>query len=133
MAEFQFERRSTERESENLVTKTNPEDWFFAHQSVDGFVRVIERRRVARAIGKKNSVGIECQHFFSRCGGWDDGHLEPLLPKQAQNIFLYTIVVCGNSEADRWQVSSFLAVRRFLDRPWRAELVLGVPTVNFLR
>src|SRR5205823_10490472 len=98
-----------------------------------GFVCVIERSGVARAVRQKNSVGIEGQHFFSRCACRDDGHLEALLPKQAQNIFLYPVVVCGNSEADWWQGSSSLSVRRFLDRPWRAEFVLGVPAINCFR
>jgi hypothetical protein len=31
MAKFQFECRSAEREPENLMTETNPEDWFLAH------------------------------------------------------------------------------------------------------
>ena len=31
MSKFQFECRSSERESENLVTETNPEDWLFTH------------------------------------------------------------------------------------------------------
>src|SRR5437870_13307344 len=96
-----------------------------------GFVCVIERARVAWTVRQKNSVGIERQHFFSRCAGRDDGHLEALLPKQAQNIFLYPVVVCDNSEAGRWQGLSSLSVWRFLDRPWRAEFVLGVPAINF--
>src|SRR5437773_6416595 len=31
MAEFQLECRSAKSEPENLMTKTNPEDWFLAH------------------------------------------------------------------------------------------------------
>src|SRR6266481_7533288 len=57
MAKFQFECRSAKSEPENLMTKTNPEDWFLAHQIMHCFMRVIESRRVARAIGKKNSIG----------------------------------------------------------------------------
>src|SRR5438876_4298925 len=98
-----------------------------------GFVCVIERARVAWTVGKKNSIGFEGQHFFSRGASRHDGHLEAFLPKQAQNIFLYPVVVCGNSGTDRWQGSSALAVRRFLDRPWRAEFVLRVPPINFFR
>src|SRR5689334_7076532 len=99
MAKFQFERLSAKSDPENLMTKTNPKYWFPAHQIVLYFVCIIERRGITRAVGKKNSVRIEAQHFFSRCAGRDDGHLEALLPKHAQNIFLYAVVVCGNSEA----------------------------------
>src|SRR5262245_20600920 len=96
-----------------------------------GFVCVIERRGIARAVGKKNSVGAEGQHFFSRRAGRDDGDLEAFLPKQAQNIFLYPVIVCGNSEAGWWEASFSLSIRRFLDRPWRAKFVVGIPAINF--
>src|SRR5215470_3231450 len=131
MAKLQFECRSAKREPENLVTKTNPEDWFLTHQIVHGFVCVIERRGIARTIRKKNSVGLERQHFFSRCASWHDSHFKTFLAKQAQNIFLYAVIVCGNSETGRWQCSFVLSIWRFLDRPWRAKFVFGVPTVNF--
>src|ERR1043166_8802535 len=97
------------------------------------FVCVIERRRIARTIGKKNSIGVKGQHFFSRCASRYDGHLKAFLPKQAQNILLDAVVVCGNPEARRWQGSSSLSIRRFLDRPWRAEFVLWIPAINFFR
>jgi len=86
MTKFQFERRSAKSEPENLMTKTNPEDWFLAHQIVYGFVCIIERRGITWTVRQKNSVRIEGQRFFSRCAGRHDGHLEALLPKQAQNI-----------------------------------------------
>ncbi len=40
VAEFQFECRSAKREAENLMTETNPKDWFLAHQIAHRFVRV---------------------------------------------------------------------------------------------
>src|SRR5258708_3840663 len=67
MAEFQLECRSAKSEPENLMTKTNPEDWFLADQIAYRVVRVRERSGVARAVRQKNSVGIESQHFLSRC------------------------------------------------------------------
>src|SRR6476646_11249694 len=98
-----------------------------------GFVCVIERSGITWAVRQKNSVGIEGQHFLSRCPSGDDGDLEALLPKQAQNIFLNSVVVCGDSEAGWWQGSSSLSVRRFLNRPWRAEFVLRIPAIIFFR
>ena len=64
MAEFQFECRAAEREAENLMAEANPEDRLFAHQIVHGFVRVRKRRWIARAVGEKNSVGLESEHFL---------------------------------------------------------------------
>ena len=101
MAKFQFECRAAKSEPKNLMTKTNPEDWFLAHQIVHGFVCVSERRWVAWTVRKKNPVGIEGQHFFSRCASRHDGYLKAFLPEQAQNIFFYTVVICGNSGLDR--------------------------------
>src|SRR5215211_5117707 len=66
MTKFEFECRSAKSELEHLVPKTDAKDWFFAHQIMDGFVRVIERRRIPWAVGKKNSVRIKRQHFLSR-------------------------------------------------------------------
>jgi len=64
MAEFQFERRPAEREAENLMAETDPEDWFFAHQIVHGFVCVWKRRGITWAVREKNSVGLESEHFL---------------------------------------------------------------------
>ena len=64
MAEFQFECRTAEREAENLMTKTNPEDRLFAHQIVHGFVCVWKRRGITWAVREKNSVGFKREHFF---------------------------------------------------------------------
>ena len=64
MTKFQFECRAAEREAENLMAETDSEDRLFAHQIVHGFVRVWKRRWIARAVGEKNSVGIEIEHFL---------------------------------------------------------------------
>src|SRR5262249_2423999 len=100
---------------------------------MNGFVCVIERCGITGTVGKKNPVGIESQHFVSRCASRHHGHVEPFLPEQAQNIFLYAVVVCGNSGADCWQGLSVSSVRGFLDRPWGAEFILRVPTIDFCR
>src|SRR5437588_12972285 len=43
MAEFQFERPSANREPENLMAETNPEDRFLAEQSAQRLVRIRNR------------------------------------------------------------------------------------------
>ena len=79
MAELQLKRRSAEREAENLMAKTDPEDRPFAHQIVHGFVRVRKRRWVARAVGEKNSIGIESEHFLGCRGRRHNSDLEAFL------------------------------------------------------
>src|SRR5262245_48301265 len=67
MAEFQFEGRSAERETKNLMTETDSEDRLLAHQIAYSFMRVRQRRGISGPIGEKNSVGIQCQRFVGSC------------------------------------------------------------------
>src|ERR1043166_334838 len=48
--EFQFESRSTERETEDLMAEANAENWCLSHQIFNDFVRVWESRRIARTV-----------------------------------------------------------------------------------
>src|SRR5919201_6474256 len=127
MAKFQFECRSAECESENLMTETNAEDRLLAHQIMDSFMRVGKRCRIAWAVGEKNSIRIKTKYFVCRRYGRDNGHLETFLAQQTQNIFLDAIIVRGNSKSGRWQRSSVFSVTWLRDRPRRAEFVLRVP------
>src|SRR5215831_18442754 len=132
MAELQLERRSAEREAQNLMTKTDPEDRFFAHQIAHGFVRVGKRLRIARAIGEENSGGIESERFICRRRRRNNRHLETFLAQQAQDVFLDAIVICDNPKSDWWQRPSVLPAVEMRDRPWGTELVLRIPAVNLL-
>ena len=58
MPEFQFESAAAKREAEHLMPETNAEDRFLPHQTANGFMRVGQGGRIARAVGKKNSVRI---------------------------------------------------------------------------
>jgi len=50
VAELELVCPAAERQSENLVAETYPEDWDFAEQLADGFDCVFHGRRVARAV-----------------------------------------------------------------------------------
>src|SRR5437762_14334683 len=113
------------------MTKTNPEDRLFAHQIAQGFVCVWKRRRIAWAVGEKNPVGIKREHFACRRCRRHNRYFETFLAQQTQNIFLNSIVVRGDAKSSRVQGPSVFAVLCPRDRPWRAELVLWVPPVNF--
>src|ERR1700752_4964809 len=100
MAELQLKRRSAEREAENLMTQANSEDGPLAHQIMHGFVSIGERCRIARTIGEKNPIWIKSEHFVCGCCRRHNGHLKTLLAQQAQNVFLDSIVIRGNSKSD---------------------------------
>src|SRR5215469_1046766 len=103
------------------MAATDPENRFFAHQIVHGLVRVGKRRRIARTVGEKNSVWIQCQRFVGTCRCGNNSYSKAFLAQKPENVFLDTIVIRSNSKSDRRK-------RRFaafilLNRPWRAELV----------
>src|ERR1051326_3319583 len=132
MAEFQFERRSAEREAQNLMAETDPEDRSLAHQILHGFVGIRERRRVARAIGEKNPVWIKSHYFVRGCCCWNNSHLETFLAQKPQNVFLNSIVIRGDPKANS-RKRRFAAFTLWMsDRPRRAVFVIRIPAVNFL-
>src|SRR5919106_824009 len=79
MAELQFERRSPESEAENLMAETNPENRLLTHQIVHRLMRVGQRSWIARTVGKKNSIGIEREHFLCGSGCRDNSNAEAFL------------------------------------------------------
>src|SRR5215471_9174090 len=111
------------------MAETDPKDWLFTHQIVHGLMRVRKRGWIARAVGEKNSVGIESEHFFGCRGRRHNSHLKAFLAQQAQNVFLDPVIVGRDSKLDRWKRAFISAITR--NRPRRAELVLQVPAVNF--
>src|SRR5436190_154452 len=92
MAELQFEGRSAEGEAENLMSKTNSENRFLIHQIVHRLVCVGQRSWIARPVGKKDSVGIDGQHFVRSCRGRDNRNGEAFLAQQAQDVLLDPII-----------------------------------------
>src|ERR671919_1885814 len=79
MAELQFERRSPESEAENLMAETNPENRLLTYQIVHRLMRVGQRSWIARTVGKKNSIGIEREHFLCGSGCRDNSNAEAFL------------------------------------------------------
>src|SRR6476646_5443342 len=93
MAELQFEGLAADGEPENLVTKTNSEDRFFAEQSAERLVRVRNRRWIARTIRQKNSVRLEREDFVGARRGRNDRDGKTIPAQTSQNIFLNAEVV----------------------------------------
>ena len=83
MPKFQFERSSAKGKTEHLMTKTNSEDRFATDQTADRRVGVRQRLGISGAIGEKNALRVEREHFFS-CGcGRDNGNAESALSKRS--------------------------------------------------
>ena len=101
MAELQFECRAAEREAENLMAETNPEDRFFPHQIVHRLVRVGKRRRIARTVREKNPIWIQRQRFLGACRRGNNGNSKAFLAQKAEDVFLDAIVVRRDSKSDR--------------------------------
>src|SRR2546429_4556387 len=95
-----------------------------------GLVRVRKSCGITRTVGKKNSVRIESQYFRGGSGSRHHSYFETFLSKEAQDVLLDPVVICSDSKASWWQRPCAFSVRRFLERPWRAEFVVRIPAIN---
>src|SRR2546423_15505631 len=101
MPKFHFERSSAKGKTKHLMTKTNSEDRFAANQTADRLVGVRQRLRISGAVGKKNALRVEREHFFG-CGcGRDNGDDESSLPNRSENGAFHYIIECDNAIPDR--------------------------------
>src|SRR5260370_37127910 len=100
MAELQLKRRSAEREAENLMAETDPEDRPFTHQIMHGFVGIWQGRRIARTIGEKNPIWIQRQRFVGACGCRDNSNFKAFLAQEPKDVFLDAVVVRRDSKSD---------------------------------
>src|SRR5438128_9728298 len=94
MPKFQFEGPPAKGKTEHLMTETNSEDRFASHQSAHRLVRIGQRFRMTRAVGKKNAFGIKREHFFGGACCRDNGDAESALPQRTQNVAFHSIIEC---------------------------------------
>ena len=113
------------------MAETNAEDRFFAHQPAHSFVRIRERCRIARPVGKENSVGVERERFIGARRGRHDGDAKSILSQPPENIFLHAVIVGHDMKSRGWQRllrrSARVSVR---DRPKLAQPIVWIPFVN---
>src|SRR6266704_2661479 len=128
MPKFQFEGPPAKGKTEHLMTKTNSEDRFATHQATDRLVRIRQRFRITGAVGKKNAIRTEREHFFG-CGcGRDNGDAESALPKRSQNVAFHSIIERHKAMTD-WRQNLITA----LQRPFLAQLIIRIPLKNIRR
>src|ERR1051325_17586 len=111
MAEFQFEGRSTERETEDLMAETNAENRLLAHQIAHNVVRVGQCRWIPGAIREEDSVRVFREYFVRARHCWNNCDGEAFLPQQAQNISFDPVIVSGDAKSNRRQGrAAFVAI-----------------------
>ena len=93
-------------------------------------MRIWQRGGISRTVRQKNSVGIERQHFFRSRRCRDNSNCEAFLAQQAQDVFLDAIIVRRDAKSNRGKgvfASTFVGRKR----PVRAQLIVGIPLINF--
>src|SRR5207237_10192093 len=128
MPKFQFERSSGKGKTKHLMTKTNSEDRFAANQTADCLVGVRQRLRISGAVGKKNALRVEREHFLS-CGcGRDNGDAESALPQRSENVAFHSIIERANAMPDRPK-----HLITALQRPFPAQSNIRIPSKHIRR
>src|SRR5207302_7943379 len=109
MPKFQFEGSPAKSETEHLMTETNSENRFATNQTADRLVGIRRRFRIAGAVGKKNALRVEREHFFG-CGcGRDNRDAETALPQRTQNVAFHSIIERDNAMTDWRKLRSLVS------------------------
>src|SRR5947207_1295140 len=88
MAEFQLEGGSADGAAEKLVAEADSEDGDFAEHALEGLDRIIQRGRIAGAVGDEEAVGAMLHNFFGGDIGGEDGNLDAALAEVAEDVVL---------------------------------------------
>ena len=99
MTEFEFKRLGPARERQELVSKADTEDRFFAEHASDGLLGIVEGFGVPGPIAQEDSIGIQSEDFIGRCGSWKDRHAIALVGKMPCDVPLHTVIEADDMEA----------------------------------
>src|SRR4051794_37454360 len=102
MAKLQFESATAKGMAEHLMFETDAENRHAPHQIAHRLVRVAEDGRIARSVGKKDTVRLETERLLGRRGRRHHRHIETILAQTTQNVFLDSVVV-GNYAMPYWR------------------------------
>ena len=92
MAEFQFERRATERVREHLMPEADSKNWKIGNQATDGFVDVRQGGWITGPVGKKHGVDSGRSDFLVGGRGWKNMNLEAVEYELAEDRVLSAVV-----------------------------------------
>src|SRR6266700_4185097 len=101
MSKLQLVGLAAQRDSHQLMSKTNSEDRLPAHEPSNRIHRIGTRLRIARPVRQEHSVWLECQYIFRESLCRDDRHLAAFAPQFAQDVLLDAEVVSDNVESWR--------------------------------
>ena len=93
MAEFQFMRRSPERQTQDLMSETDPEYGLRLDEFSNDRLDTLNGRGIARPVRKEDPIGIECQGLGGRRRRGHDRHVEALFHQKSQDVSLHTEVI----------------------------------------
>jgi hypothetical protein len=87
-------RRASKSEPQKLVSEADPKSRNPCRRKrPNGFLRVPNGCRIARPVGKEDSVGLERERCFGIGVSRDDGHPTVILAEQPQDVALDPVVV----------------------------------------
>src|SRR5215475_16109872 len=109
MAEFQLVRLPAKRETADLMAETNSKYRHAAKKFLYVLNCIIHRFWVARAIRKKNSIGVHAKNVF--CGSFrgNHAHFAVMIEKQPQNVLLDAEIVGHDAEFSCFRIIPCLA------------------------
>src|SRR5579859_6598377 len=99
MSKLELVSLAAKRQAGELMSETDAEDGRTSHESADIIGRVRARLRIARAIGKKDPIGLQREHVFRLGFSRNHGNAAALGGQLAQNVVLDAEVVRHNMEA----------------------------------
>src|SRR5262245_23655516 len=102
MSELELEGSTSEGESHDLMPKANAEDRFLPEQAPNVAYGIVHGLRIARTIGKKDSVWLQAEDLVRRCGRWHHGHAPAAMHKIAEDVGLDTEIVGHNMCSPRF-------------------------------
>src|SRR2546425_10574114 len=104
MAEFQLECPAAKRQTHDLMSQANSEDWFLTKESTDIVDGIFERLRIAGTIGEKHAVGLQRQYFLGRSGRRNDCHLRTATREIPQNMRFDSEVISHDVKGARLEI-----------------------------
>ena len=89
MSEFQPSALRAARQSQQLMTQTDPHHRNFVQQRANIFHCITDCRRVCRTVGKENAVRMKPKDFGGRRSGGNNGNLHILCRQLTKDIVFH--------------------------------------------
>src|SRR5262249_49411274 len=138
VTKLEFISLAAQGEAHDLVTEAYTENRFLADQLLHVLLGIGNRIGIARAVGKKNAVGIQSQYLFGRARRRPHFDATPRLSQVAQNVELDPVIVGHNQKNGSAKRTGFFSPAFFWTCSYLASFVTSseiphplVPIVGF--